>query len=168
MDTQAVIAEIDADIKKLRTARAALTGVVKASAVAASASKPRKRPRLSKEAQERIGAAQRKRWAAARKAVKTTPVKVAKEAAAPAKKRGMSAAARKRIGDAQRKRWAKVKAEKPAKLAPATKVAKKKAPAKKAAAERKKAPAVKKAAAAKAKKAVAKKAAPATTEAVAP
>ncbi len=109
MDTQSIIAAIDAEISNLEKARTVLTGVVRASAVAATALKPRKKPRLSKAARKRIGDAQRKRWAAAKQAVKTTPANVAKKAAAPAKKRGMSAESKKRIAAAQRKRWAAVK-----------------------------------------------------------
>jgi len=48
-----------------------------ASATVVPASKPGKRRRLSKEARERIAAAQRKRWAAVKKAAKPTPAKKA-------------------------------------------------------------------------------------------
>jgi hypothetical protein len=62
------------------------------------------RPTLSVAARKRIGAAQRKRWAA----LKTSQAK------AP-KKRKLSAAARKSIAAAQRKRWTAVRAAKKAK-----------------------------------------------------
>ncbi len=174
MDTKLIIGEIDAEITRLETARAILARAVAASAPPIPASKPSKRRRLSKVAREKIAAAQRKRWAATKKAVKTTAAKPGKKAAAPAGKRRLSAAARKRIAEAQKKRWAAVKAAEAAKqdekAVPATKVAKKalakraakKAPFKKVVAA-KKAPA-KKTPAVKAKKAVPEKAAPVSVE----
>jgi hypothetical protein len=66
---------------------------------------PKKRT-MSAAARRRIGAAQRKRWAAVKKAqVEKVPSKAAK-------KRTMSAAARKRIGEATRKRWAELRKKK--------------------------------------------------------
>lgn len=84
---------------------------------------PAKRRKLSAVSREKIAAAQRKRWANAKKVVKSASVKAAKEAAPPAKKRKLSAAACKRIAAAQKKRWAAVKAAKkaPAKKAVAAK-----------------------------------------------
>jgi hypothetical protein len=63
-----------------------------------------KKRTMSAAARRRIGAAQRKRWAALKNAQDTK--------AAPVKKRAMSAAARKRIGEATRKRWAAFRAKK--------------------------------------------------------
>ena len=61
---------------------------------------------MNAAARRRIGAAQRKRWAAVKKAqVEKVPSKAAK-------KRTMSAAARKRIGEATRKRWAEFRKKK--------------------------------------------------------
>src|SRR5579863_8115870 len=114
MDTLAILAVIDSEISKLEQARAALVQIVGTGTVSVSASKPRKRPGLSRAARARIAAAQKKRWAAVRRAAKAAPVKPAKKVVAPAKRRTMSAAARKRIAAAQKKRWAAIKATKKA------------------------------------------------------
>jgi hypothetical protein len=162
MNIDDLLSSIDSEIARLQQARTLLAGTRGGKS---AASPPVKRERtLSAAARKRIGDAQRKRWAAAKMAVKTIPAKAAKKAAAPAKKRRLSAAARKRTADAQKERWAAVKAEKAAKPAPAKKVTKK-PPAKKPA-PAKKAPA-KKAPAAKAKKAAPEKATTAPTEAAA-
>jgi hypothetical protein len=67
MDTQSILATIDAEIEKLQKAKAVLSQVVKAGTVTKTAIKATKRPRLSKAARAKIAAAQRKRWAAAKK-----------------------------------------------------------------------------------------------------
>jgi hypothetical protein len=67
----------------------------------AKGSASRKKRVTSAAARERIGAAQKKRWAEFHKA-----------GAAPAKKREMSAAGRKRIVEANRRRWAAFRAAK--------------------------------------------------------
>jgi len=68
----------------------------------------RKKRTMSAAARKRIADAQRKRWAAARKApTAMQPSKPAK----PAKK-GMSAAAKERIRKANQKRWAEYRAKK--------------------------------------------------------
>ena len=64
--------------------------------------KAKGRSTLSAEARERIAAAQRRRWAAAKG---EAPSKGGPTSQAP-KKRRMSAAARKRIAEATRSRWA--------------------------------------------------------------
>ncbi len=168
MSLDDILSSIDSEIAQLRQARALLGGIAtgtRGRKAGVSSTKPKRK--LSAAAREQIAAAQRKRWAATKKAARNIPVKVAKEATAPAKKiaklRKLSAKTRKAIADAQRKRWAKVKAEKAAKKVPAKKAARK-APAKKATAKPKKA-APKKAPAAKAKKAAPEKATPAATEA---
>jgi len=73
---------------------------------------PRKRRKLSRAARARIAAAQRKRWAEAKK-LSGAPA----APKAPRRKRRLSAAGRKAIGDATRKRWAAVRAAKKTKSA---------------------------------------------------
>jgi hypothetical protein len=64
MDTTSIIAALDAEIAKLQEARALLSRIATATvAKQVAVPKPRKRRRLSKNARERIAAAQRKRWA---------------------------------------------------------------------------------------------------------
>jgi hypothetical protein len=63
---------------------------------------------LSAAARKRIAIAQKKRWAAYKKA------EAAPEKKMPAKRRKMSAAGRKRIADATKKRWAAFRAAKAA------------------------------------------------------
>jgi hypothetical protein len=71
METKGVLAEIDAEIRRLEQVRALLVGDTKkgrhGKKTATSTSK--KRP-LSPEARARIAAAQKARWAKARKAAK--------------------------------------------------------------------------------------------------
>jgi hypothetical protein len=71
METKGVLAEIDAEIRRLEQVRALLAGDAKSgrhgTKTAASTSKKR---RLSPEARARIAAAQKARWAKARKAAK--------------------------------------------------------------------------------------------------
>ena len=59
--------------------------------------------KISAAGRARIAAAQRARWAKARKSAKVVPIR---------RKRALSAAARRKIAAAQRARWAKVKAGK--------------------------------------------------------
>jgi hypothetical protein len=63
MDTNSILATIDAEISRLQQARALLTGI------ATGTTKPttRKRRKLSAAARKRIGDAQRARWAKAKK-----------------------------------------------------------------------------------------------------
>lgn len=64
MELQAIIREIDGEIAQLQQARALLTESDKPSRKAAQ----RKRRTLSPEARKRIADAQKKRWAASKKA----------------------------------------------------------------------------------------------------
>jgi hypothetical protein len=72
-----IVAALDDEISRLQQVRSLLAdtkgGVAHAAtsfAFVANQAKPRKRRRLSAEARERIAAAQRKRWAAQKKAAK--------------------------------------------------------------------------------------------------
>jgi hypothetical protein len=71
METQAILAQIDAEIDRLQQVRAILTGTGtngrQKKFVAKSA---RKKRQLSPEARARIAAAQKARWAKARKTAK--------------------------------------------------------------------------------------------------
>jgi len=100
---EAAMAKID---EAIRENQAKLGHGVKA---ATDGVAPARRPK-SASARRRIAAAQRKRWAAFRKA-KAKP------------QRKLSAAARKRIGDAQRQRWAVVRKTAAKKTKPVAKVA---------------------------------------------
>jgi hypothetical protein len=87
MDGAEIISAIDAEIAALQKARALLTnserpaGVTGRKATVKAAPRQPKRRILSPEARKRIGDAQRKRWAAARKPKKATPAKATKKAA---------------------------------------------------------------------------------------
>jgi hypothetical protein len=135
--------KLDAKIAELR---AWLSGGPTEPTAAAEPPK-RKRRKMSAAARKRIGDAQRKRWAASKKAAQPSIPE-----AAPKKKRKLSAAGRKAIIAATKKRWEAVRAakaqqekaaaRKPAKKAavkkaavkaPPAKAAKKSAPVKKAA-----------------------------------
>ena len=71
MDTASIIAALDSEIAKLQEARTLLSRIATAKvAKQVAVSKPRKRRKLSAAARKRIGDAQRKRWAAVRKAAK--------------------------------------------------------------------------------------------------
>jgi hypothetical protein len=94
---------IDAQIAELR----ALLPSGRSTAPIAATSEPttRKRRKMSAAARKRIGDAQRKRWATAKRPSES-------RSKAPAKaKRKMSAAGRKAISDATKKRWALKRAE---------------------------------------------------------
>ena len=150
MDTNSIIAAIDAEIGKLQEVRALLSSVNNATPVtkAAPAEKSVRR-KLSPTARRRIAEAQKKRWAAAKaakeavkptpanKAVKETPAERVSVKKAPKRRSRLSPEAKKRIAEAQRRRWAAVKAAK----STAAKKAIKKAPVKKAPAKKKSAPA---------------------------
>lgn len=73
MDTNAIVAAIDAEIQRLQDARALLTGDAgvkrRPGRPKGSAAGPAKR-RLSPEARARIAAAQKARWAKTKKAAK--------------------------------------------------------------------------------------------------
>jgi NH3-dependent NAD+ synthetase len=94
MDYQSIVQHLDEEIAKLEQAKGVLklSGNVDATMKATGGRKrvgrkPKKRV-MSEEARARIAEAQRQRWARAKRAKKTAPVKVAKKAAkktAPAK-----------------------------------------------------------------------------------
>jgi hypothetical protein len=77
MGLNEIVAALDDEISRLQQVRSLLAGtkggVTRAAtsfAFGANQAKPRKRRHLSAEARERIAAAQRKRWAAQKKAAK--------------------------------------------------------------------------------------------------
>ncbi len=72
MDMTTLLAAIDEEIKKLEEARSILNGMAASGAKTSLPKKAggRKRRRLSAEGRARIAAAQRKRWAAKKKAEK--------------------------------------------------------------------------------------------------
>ena len=114
MNISDILSSIDSEIAQLRQARALLAGIGIGKSGGKSVASPSVKPKrtMSALARRKIAAAQRKRWAKARKAAKPTPAKPEKKSAPPAKKRRMSTAARRRIADAQKKRWAAIKAKK--------------------------------------------------------
>jgi hypothetical protein len=118
-------AQIDQQISELR----ALLPNGNRSTAAASEAKPRKRRRFSREAIERMRAAQRARWAKVRGESAPAPA----PAQAPKKKRRLSPEGLKHIIAATKKRWALKRAEVAKKTAPATKKAAVKIPSTKAA-----------------------------------
>jgi hypothetical protein len=97
-------------LKKMAELRRQLGGRgASAAAGSSDGTRPaRKKRPLSAAARLRIGAAQRKRWAAARK----SEIETATPAAKPAKKRKLSAAGKRRIIAATKKRWAAFRAKK--------------------------------------------------------
>ena len=125
MDTQKIVAEIDAEISRLQQVKALLTGTNAAehrksghNSMAGNSGKKRK---LSAEGRERIAAAQRARWAKSKKALKkratrnSSAVSAGKKAttatssARSAKKRTVSPESRARMVAGQKARWAKVR-----------------------------------------------------------
>jgi hypothetical protein len=69
MKTDDIIAQLDAEISRLQQAKALLNGTTaKRSSASDGASKPAAKRVLSPEARAKIAAAQKKRWAKARKA----------------------------------------------------------------------------------------------------
>jgi hypothetical protein len=70
MDTATIIAGIDAELARLYRAKKILTSRDGSAPAAAPKPKRKKKRILSPEARERIAAAQRKRWAAQKKAAK--------------------------------------------------------------------------------------------------
>jgi hypothetical protein len=124
--------KLDAKIAELRSL---LTG---GPAVTAATPEPpkRKRRKMSVAGRKAIAEAQRKRWAASRKAPEPSAPK-----GAPKPKRKLSAAGRRAISAATKKRWeavraAKAQQEKAAAKKPAKKAAAKKAAVKKSAAKK--------------------------------
>ena len=111
--------QIDTKIAELR---AWLTGGPSEPAAAEEPATAKKRRKMSAAARKRIGDAQRKRWAASKKAAEPSVPE-----AAPKPKRELSAAGRKAIIAATKKRWDAVRAAKPApakrKMSPARKAA---------------------------------------------
>jgi len=69
MNTQAIVADIDAQIAKLQEAKAVLIGLDSVP-VKSKVGRPKKRKKMSAEARARIAAAQKKRWAATKKRAK--------------------------------------------------------------------------------------------------
>jgi len=67
MGTREIVVELDAQLARLREARALLTG---SNGRVVTKRGSRKRPVLSAEARKRIGDAQRRRWAKQKKAAK--------------------------------------------------------------------------------------------------
>jgi len=94
---------IDAQIVELRTL---LTGDSSEPAAAPALPK-QKRRKMSAAGRKAIAEAQRKRWAASKKAAQPSAPK-----AAPKPKRKLSAAGRRAISEATKQRWAAVKAAK--------------------------------------------------------
>jgi hypothetical protein len=89
MDTNSIIAAIDAELKRLQKARVLLSSIEgTAKKAAPSAKQPAKHRKLSAKARKAIADAQRKRWAKvkAEKAAKLTPAKKAAKKKTPAKK----------------------------------------------------------------------------------
>jgi len=115
---------LDSQISELR---ALLSGSPTESAAATPEPKTRKRRRMSAAGRKAIAEAQRKRWAASRKAA-TEP---SAPEAAPKKKRKMSRAGRAAIIAATKKRWEAVRAAKAEQEKAATKKPAKKTAAKK-------------------------------------
>jgi hypothetical protein len=70
MTTADIVASIDAEIAKLQTARAALTGSAQGRAVSGGTEKPSKKRTLSAEARAKISAAQKRRWAKQKRSIK--------------------------------------------------------------------------------------------------
>ena len=101
--------------EKIEALQSELNSVAGAEDGVAEAPAPRRRKRrhMSAAARARIGAAQRARWAKARKTSRASA-----RAAAPAKKkkRKVSAAARAKLSAIARARWARVKAAGESKL----------------------------------------------------
>jgi hypothetical protein len=125
MNTDFIIAAIDADIQQLQSARAVLIQASNDSPIPKSVLSPTTRPKRSKAARARMAETQRKGWMA-KKAEKDLPEMLAKKASDTAKnptKPRLSVEARKRIADAQRKRWAAIRAQKASPARRATKKA---------------------------------------------
>ena len=125
--------KLDAKIAELR---AWLTGGPTEPTAAPEPATPKKRRKMSAAARKRIGDAQRKRWAASKKAAEPSVPE-----AAPKPKRKLSAAGRKAIIAATKKRWeavrvAKAQQEKAVAKKPAKRRVAKRAPVKKAAAKK--------------------------------
>lgn len=70
METKGVLAEIDAEIRRLEQVRALLVGDAKNGRRHGKKAAMSKKRRLSPEARARIAAAQKARWAKAREAAK--------------------------------------------------------------------------------------------------
>lgn len=125
MDLQKIVAEIDAEISRLQQVKALLTGTNadgnrKSGRNSMVGSSGKKRT-LSAAARERIGAAQRARWAKSKKAVKNRAARTSSEVSArkkattanpavkSAKKRKVSPEGRARMAAGQKAHWAKVR-----------------------------------------------------------
>lgn len=120
MDTKQILIGLRAELARIEKAVSALealdgTGTPKATSPAAK--QPSGRRTMSLAARRRIAEAQRKRWAAQKKA---SPPKSGAKQAAPkqtaAKRRvakgGISAAGRKRLSEMMKKRWAERRKQK--------------------------------------------------------
>jgi hypothetical protein len=118
MDTDSIIAALDAEIERLNQARALLSkgDNTTTSVMEARASKPRRASQkrvLSPEARKRIADAQRKRWAKVKKSKKSAAAAAPKSAAK--KTAGRKKASRKKSAKVSAKRAAQAK---PKKVAP--------------------------------------------------
>ena len=114
MDSQSIIAALDAEIEALRQARAVLLQSDQTGETSRRRSaKPRKSAKrvLSPEARKRIADAQRKRWAKARRGKKTTAAAPAKGAKKAAKKRAVKKSAPAKSKKAAPRRAAPAKSE---------------------------------------------------------
>ncbi len=141
MNIRDIVVEIDAEISRLRQAKALLSGTRTTASRKSSGpakisvpGKARTKRTLSAVARAKIAAAQRARWAKSKKAAKRATDDIAKVSKAKkattagsrgksSKKRTLSAGARAKIAAAQKARWAKVR--KSAKKVSPTKDAKK-------------------------------------------
>ena len=70
METTRILAAIDAEIQRLQQARIILSGTAKSAAKRVAVSRTPKKRFLSPEARAKIAAAQKARWAKAKKATK--------------------------------------------------------------------------------------------------
>jgi len=100
--------------RELSGLNAALAAFVNVYAGKSTSTTGRKRSKMSVAARKKIAAAQRARWAKARKGSQPAVVGVAKTTGSAHVRHTMSAAARKKIAAAQRARWARVKQQKKA------------------------------------------------------
>jgi hypothetical protein len=70
METTQILAAIDAEIQRLRQAKVILSGSTKSAAKRVAVSRAPKKRHLSPEARAKIAAAQKARWAKAKRAMK--------------------------------------------------------------------------------------------------
>jgi len=111
-----VVQQIDDQIRRLQEARRLLTSTADGAGQTSTSSGRRGPRQMSKEARDRIAAAQRARWARQKgqSATGSAPSST-NNSSAPATKRGprrLSRAARAKIAAAQKARWARARAQK--------------------------------------------------------